>query len=206
MQQEVENSEKVEEVGEESTGQDVAEQKASDDSEEPNEDAVEKKFDELELKEDEAGGNGGELETGSAEEMQEEVAEEAASTPATDHENKEESDNRPAGSRHRNEDDSDPRWRKRKKHAFIVSSAGKPIFTRYGDEEKLNPLFGVMCSLVSFVQDQDDSPRVIFAGKHKIVFLVRGAVYLVMVSRTMEPTSHLVSYFAAHSQCVHAWL
>jgi len=48
-----------------------------------------------------------------------------------------------------------------------------------------------MCSLVSFVADQDDKPRVIFAGKHKIVFLVRGSVYLVMVSQTMEPTSHL---------------
>lgn len=92
---------------------------------------------------------------------------------------------------HRDEDNSDPRWRRRKKHIFIVSSAGKPIFTRHGDEDKLNPLFGVMCSLVSFMTQNDDVPRVVLAGNHKIVFLIRGPIYLISVSRTLEPTTHL---------------
>ncbi|EKX54162.1 hypothetical protein GUITHDRAFT_100411 [Guillardia theta CCMP2712] len=108
---------------------------------------------------------------------------------------------------HRDEDSSHPRWRRRKKHVFVVSSAGKPIFTRYGDEDKLNPLFGVMCrllrsggwwdhqgsagSLVSFMTQHDDIPRVVFAGDHKIVFLIRGPIYLIMVSRTKEPTPHM---------------
>jgi len=92
---------------------------------------------------------------------------------------------------HRDEDNSDPRWRRRKKHIFIVSSAGKPIFTRHGDEDKLNPLFGVMCSLVSFMTQNDDMPRVVLAGNHKIVFLIRGPIYLISVSRTLEPTAHL---------------
>ena len=92
---------------------------------------------------------------------------------------------------HRDEDNSDPRWRRRKKHVFIVSSAGKPIFTRHGDEDKLNPLFGVMCSLVSFMTQNDDTPRVVLAGNHKIVFLIRGPIYLISVSRTGEPTAHL---------------
>jgi hypothetical protein len=47
--------------------------------------------------------------------------------------------------KYRDEDSDNPRWRRHKKHFFIVSSAGKPIFSRYGDEEKLNPIFGVMC-------------------------------------------------------------
>ena len=46
--------------------------------------------------------------------------------------------------KYRDEDSDNPRWRRHKKHFFIVSSAGKPIFSRYGDEEKLNPIFGVM--------------------------------------------------------------
>ena len=92
---------------------------------------------------------------------------------------------------HRDEDNSDPRWRRRKKHIFIVSSAGKPIFTRHGDEDRLNPLFGVMCSLVSFMTQNDDTPRVVLAGNHKIVFLIRGPIYLISVSRTLEPTAHL---------------
>jgi hypothetical protein len=93
---------------------------------------------------------------------------------------------------HRSEDSEAPRWRRRKKHTFIVSSAGKPIFTRYGDEDALNPLFGVMCSLVSFfVEGEDDTPRAVLAGDHRVVFLIRGPVYLIMVSRTKEPTAHL---------------
>jgi hypothetical protein len=92
---------------------------------------------------------------------------------------------------HRDEDNSDPRWRRRKKHVFIVSSAGKPIFTRHGDEDKLNPLFGVMCSLVSFMTQNEDTPRVVLAGNHKIVFLIRGPIYLISVSRTLEPVAHL---------------
>ena len=92
---------------------------------------------------------------------------------------------------HRDEDNSDPRWCRRKKHVFIVSSAGKPIFTRHGDEDRLNPLFGVMCSLVSFMTQNEDTPRVVLAGDHKIVFLIRGPIYLISVSRTQEPTTHL---------------
>ena len=100
------------------------------------------------------------------------------------------------------------RWRKHKKHVFIMSSAGKPIFSRYGDEEKLNPIYGVMCSLVNFISEQvgappfylttalriltchhapptqDDTLRTIHAGGHKIVFLIRGPIYLVTASRT----------------------
>eukprot|EP00283_Hemiselmis_rufescens_P013635 CAMPEP_0173450512 /NCGR_PEP_ID=MMETSP1357-20121228/44914_1 /TAXON_ID=77926 /ORGANISM="Hemiselmis rufescens, Strain PCC563" /LENGTH=419 /DNA_ID=CAMNT_0014417201 /DNA_START=1 /DNA_END=1255 /DNA_ORIENTATION=- len=72
-----------------------------------------------------------------------------------------------------------------------MSSAGKPIFTRYGDEEKLNPIYGVMCSLVNFVSEQGDTLRCIYAGNHKIAFLVRGPVFLVMASRTGEPSAHL---------------
>ena len=37
----------------------------------------------------------------------------------------------------------------------------------------------------------EDTPRVVLAGNHKIVFLIRGPIYLICVSRTMEPTAHL---------------
>ena len=50
--------------------------------------------------------------------------------------------------KYRDEDSENPRWRRHKKHFFMVSSAGKPIFSRYGDEEKLNPIFGVMCAYI----------------------------------------------------------
>jgi hypothetical protein len=41
-------------------------------------------------------------------------------------------------------DDQSPAWRAKRKHVFVLSSAGKPIFSRYGDE---NALAGFMASL-----------------------------------------------------------
>ena len=41
------------------------------------------------------------------------------------------------------EDPAGPAWALHRKHIFILSSAGKPIFSRYGDESKLAPLVGV---------------------------------------------------------------
>lgn len=42
------------------------------------------------------------------------------------------------------EDDTHESWRRRKKHFFIFSAAGKPVFSRYGDE---NALAGFMARL-----------------------------------------------------------
>ena len=48
------------------------------------------------------------------------------------------------------------------KHVFILSISGKPIYSRYGKEEKLVSLFGVMQALVSIVQDDKDTLRSAF--------------------------------------------
>ena len=39
---------------------------------------------------------------------------------------------------------SDTEWRESDKHLFVLSEAGKPIYTLHGDEEILVSLFGVM--------------------------------------------------------------
>nr|CAG8439759.1 8008_t:CDS:10 [Entrophospora candida]CAG8441630.1 3599_t:CDS:10 [Entrophospora candida] len=56
-----------------------------------------------------------------------------------------------------NEDPGSASWTKHSKHFFILSSAGKPVYT-----------------------------RCINAGQHKFVFLLKGPLYLVAVSRTNE--------------------
>lgn len=84
----------------------------------------------------------------------------------------------------------DKSWALHKKHIFILSSAGKPIFSRYGDESKLAPTFGVLQALVSFVSDQNDTLRYIKAGKLHIAFLMRGPLYLVAASSVGEPVEH----------------
>ncbi|OMO91494.1 Vacuolar fusion protein MON1 [Corchorus olitorius] len=65
------------------------------------------------------------------------------------------------------QDDASISWRKRKKHFFILSHSGKPIYSR-GDRVKS-----------------------VKAGKHQVVFLVKGPIYLVCISCTEEPFESL---------------
>lgn len=93
---------------------------------------------------------------------------------------------------------NDPSWKQRKKHIFILSEAGKPIYTRfvdqpiiinhvfdisikqartipfyhflfvfylfrYGNEENLVTLMGLMQAIISFVQDNKDNIRYVNA-------------------------------------------
>ena len=84
------------------------------------------------------------------------------------------------------EDPSSPQWKNHSKHFFILSSAGKPIYSRYGDENKLSPLMGVIQTIISHYLSTDDSLRLINAGSHKMVFLVRGDLYFVLVARSQR--------------------
>ncbi|XP_067002562.1 vacuolar fusion protein MON1 homolog [Anabrus simplex] len=98
----------------------------------------------------------------------------------------------PVGSMPEEEYWSSTEWKERKKHVFILSAAGKPIYSRYGSEDKLVTIFGVMQALVSFVQANQDTIRSIHAGNTKFVFLLKGPIILVSVSRGTESVSQLV--------------
>ena len=50
-------------------------------------------------------------------------------------------------------------WALHRKHIFVLSSAGKPIFSRFGDESLLAPLAGVLQALISFVSESGDTIR-----------------------------------------------
>ncbi|XP_046860128.1 vacuolar fusion protein MON1 homolog A-like isoform X2 [Xenia sp. Carnegie-2017] len=89
------------------------------------------------------------------------------------------------------EDVNHPDWIKHKKHIFVLSSAGKPIYSRYGNEEKLSTLTGVMQALVSFVEDDKNQLRSIVAGDHKFVFLVKGHLILVAISYAKESSAQM---------------
>uniref|UniRef100_A0A1B0APT4 Vacuolar fusion protein MON1 homolog n=1 Tax=Glossina palpalis gambiensis TaxID=67801 RepID=A0A1B0APT4_9MUSC len=77
-----------------------------------------------------------------------------------------------------------PTWRFQKKHIFILSEAGKPVFSLHGNEENLASIFGVIQALVSFVQDGQDEIKSIQAKDVQIVFLLKPSLILVAVSRT----------------------
>ncbi|CAH1444013.1 unnamed protein product [Lactuca virosa] len=82
------------------------------------------------------------------------------------------------------QDDGSISWRKRKKHFFVLSRSGKPIYPRYGDEHKLAGFSATLQAIISFVEN----------GSRKtpeVVFLVKGPIYLVCISCTEEPYESL---------------
>ncbi|KAI5413207.1 vacuolar fusion protein MON1 homolog isoform X2 [Lathyrus oleraceus] len=95
------------------------------------------------------------------------------------------------GKRHLDEDDGSASWRKRKKHFFVLSHSGKPIYSRYGDEHKLAGFSATLQAIISFVENGDDRVKLVRAGKHQVVFLVKGPIYLVCISCTEEPYESL---------------
>eukprot|EP00053_Salpingoeca_punica_P013013 m.117070 g.117070 ORF g.117070 m.117070 type:complete len:541 (-) comp16087_c0_seq2:294-1916(-) len=100
-------------------------------------------------------------------------------------------DRRYAEHRNLDEDLQYPDWAKHEKHVFILSMAGKPIYSRYGSEDKLASIMGVMQALVSFVQEEKNQLRSFRAGQHTFVFSVRGPIILVAVACTGESEFHL---------------
>lgn len=76
-------------------------------------------------------------------------------------------------------------------HVFILSTAGKPIYTLHGNEDKLVTLYGVMQALVSVVQANNDTLRCINVGEVTFVFLVKSPLILVAVSRTKRSVYQL---------------
>ncbi|KXG34229.1 vacuolar fusion protein MON1 homolog isoform X3 [Sorghum bicolor] len=92
----------------------------------------------------------------------------------------------PRDKKHLHEDDASSSWRKRKKHFFILSNSGKPIYSRYGDEHKLAGFSATLQAIISFVENSGDHIKFVRAGKHQIVFLVKGPIYLVCISCTEE--------------------
>nr|XP_002736504.1 PREDICTED: vacuolar fusion protein MON1 homolog A-like [Saccoglossus kowalevskii] len=86
---------------------------------------------------------------------------------------------------------STSQWRNHKKHIFILSEAGNQVVFRYGNEERLATLMGVMQALLSFIQAEQNSLKSIISGTHKFVFLLRIPLILVAVSSKRESTQQL---------------
>jgi len=84
-------------------------------------------------------------------------------------------------------------WAKHPKHIFVISEAGKPIYSLHGEEDHLVSLGGIMQALVSVVADSCDAIRLIRAGKTTIVFLAKPPLILVAVSSTGQSDTQLTT-------------
>ena len=77
------------------------------------------------------------------------------------------------------------------KHIFILTSSGKPIFSKHGDEQQLSTTFGLIQAVVSIVENAGDSISCIIAGDRRIVYFLRSCLYFVSISSTEEPEAVL---------------
>lgn len=87
----------------------------------------------------------------------------------------------------------DLEWIKQRCHVFILSTAGKPIYSLHGSEEKLSTLFGLLQALVSVVQSGDDSIKSITAMNTKFVFLVKSPLILVGVNKSKRSEQQILN-------------
>ncbi|KAF5843386.1 trafficking protein Mon1-domain-containing protein [Dunaliella salina] len=78
-------------------------------------------------------------------------------------------------------------WLQQKKHFIVLTSAGKPVYSRHGDEDALAGLMALTTAMVSVVQDQGDTIQHVTAGTTTIVFLIKGPLYFVASSQLGEP-------------------
>ncbi|XP_042195507.1 vacuolar fusion protein MON1 homolog A [Callorhinchus milii] len=84
------------------------------------------------------------------------------------------------------EDVTSESWRQHRKHVFVFSEAGKPIYSRYGTEEALSTTMGVMVALVSVIEAGKNVIKSIHAEGYKVVFIRRSPLVLVAVARTRQ--------------------
>jgi hypothetical protein len=47
-------------------------------------------------------------------------------------------------------------WKLQRKHFFIISSSGKPIYSLHGDETELTSLSAIIQTLISFFLEDTD--------------------------------------------------
>ncbi|KAF2008223.1 DUF254-domain-containing protein [Amniculicola lignicola CBS 123094] len=82
-------------------------------------------------------------------------------------------------------------FRAKLKHFMILSSAGKPIYSRHGDDQLITNYIGVIQTLISFYQGAHDDLRGFTAGDVRFVVVSKGPLNLVAISRLPESDSQL---------------
>ncbi len=82
-------------------------------------------------------------------------------------------------------------WRSKRKHFLILSSAGKPIYSRHGDDNLISSTMGTIQTLISFYEGAKDQLRSFTAADTRFVIMSQGPLYLVAISKLAENESQL---------------
>lgn len=82
-------------------------------------------------------------------------------------------------------------WKARLKHFFILSSSGKPIWSRHGNDQTIANHVGIIQTIISFYQGANDVLKGFTAGDSRFVVLSKGHLNLVAISRLGESDGQL---------------
>ena len=84
------------------------------------------------------------------------------------------------------ENDRDPSWLSHSLHLIVLTYSGKPVYSRYGDEDMLSGLTGTLQSITSRFADTKDvsnNLKSIKAGDLAMHFLCKGPLIFVAITR-----------------------
>jgi hypothetical protein len=88
-------------------------------------------------------------------------------------------------------------WKSKMKHYMILSSAGKPIYSRHGDLSLINSYMGVVQTIISFYEGANNPLLGFTAGNARFVVAIEGPLYFVAISRLGESDAQLRSQLEA---------
>ena len=82
-------------------------------------------------------------------------------------------------------------WSAKRKHFLILSSAGKPIYSRHGDDNVISGYVAVIQTIISFYENSGDQLRCFTASGVRFVVMAQGPLYLVAISKIGESDAQL---------------
>ncbi|KAK0392732.1 hypothetical protein NLU13_2227 [Sarocladium strictum] len=82
-------------------------------------------------------------------------------------------------------------WKSKLKHYMILSSAGKPIWSRHGDLSLINSSIGVIQTIISFYEGAKNPLHSFTAGRAKFVVSTQGPLYFVAITRLDESDAQI---------------
>ncbi|RDW85040.1 putative MON1 [Coleophoma cylindrospora] len=103
----------------------------------------------------------------------------------------------PVDSKGGNEEELLTQFKAKYKHYLCLSSAGKPIYSRHGDQNLINGYIGIIQTLISFYEGSKDPLLGFTAGGTRFVIFIAGPLYFVAISRLGESDAQLRSQLEA---------
>ena len=82
-------------------------------------------------------------------------------------------------------------WTNKELHLFIVTDAGKPVYSRYGTVQKLSPILCTCVAILGHMDSLNEELNHFRAGSHTFVFLPKKPFVFIAVSKSSLPVSYL---------------